>query len=177
VIDLTTWIVSDTHFGHKNIVKYCNRPMNHNELMVKNWQAVVKPGDTVLHLGDVAVWYGPEQEHWLEVAKSLPGNKLMLLGNHDKLKPKVWAEYGFTVIPEFVQEFNGKRVLFTHAPAGHRRARHTDQWVWDINVHGHIHNNDHRDGDDELYKGRIYKNVSVEVMAYTPTPLSAILST
>ncbi len=58
MIDLDTWIISDTHFGHKNIIKYCDRPLNHNELMIEQWGDLIKWQDNVLHLGDLAVWYG-----------------------------------------------------------------------------------------------------------------------
>lgn len=168
MIDFDTWIISDTHFGHKNIVKYCNRPLNHNEKMAASWRSLVHPSDTILHLGDVSVWYGEDEEYWLGLAGALPGKKLMIRGNHDKRKDSVYEREGFQVIPEFVQEFDGKRVLFSHYPDK------TRLWEWDINVHGHIHNNDHRD-DPDLPKKRDYRNVSIEVMDYKPVRLRDIL--
>ena len=54
-----TFFTSDTHFGHENIIKYCNRPFTSTEEMdkalISNWNKVVKPEDTVFHLGDFAV--------------------------------------------------------------------------------------------------------------------------
>lgn len=51
------WLVSDTHFNHSNIIKYCNRPYQSvSEMdwdMVEKWNSVVKPNDHVYHLGDV----------------------------------------------------------------------------------------------------------------------------
>lgn len=168
-----TWIVSDTHFGHKNIVKYCNRPEDHNTLMVSRWNHLVGDTDDVLHLGDLAVWYGPEEKMWQDVAARLPGNKYMLRGNHDKRKDREYAAIGFTVIPEFIQEINGQRVLFSHYPDEARTHEATGYQQWDINIHGHIHNNDL---EPRLAStGRRYKNVSIEVMDYQPVRLSAIL--
>ena len=163
-----TWLISDTHFGHKNIIKYCNRPMNHNELMNKAWHELVAPEDTILHLGDLAVWYGDKKEYWHEVASELPGKKYLLdSGNHDRDKPKVYASYGFTVIPDFIQEIKRQRVLFSHWPDASKTGS------WDINVHGHIHNNPL---DPVLAaSGRRYKNISVELTEYKPIKAKDIL--
>lgn len=163
-----TWLISDTHFGHKNIVKYCNRPMNHNELMLVAWRSLIQPEDTVLHLGDLAVWYGADEQEWLDTVAELPGKKFMLeTGNHDKLKPKVYARYGVTIIPEFIQEINGQRVLFSHWPDSTRTSE------WDINVHGHIHNNPLDPA--LLSSGRRYKNISVELTDYKPQRAGTVL--
>src|SRR4051812_20693645 len=47
------WVISDTHWFHNNIVKYCDRDMAHNEIMLRRWNETVNPGDPVLHLGDL----------------------------------------------------------------------------------------------------------------------------
>lgn len=165
-----TWIISDTHFGHANIIKYCNRPVEHNRIMARNWREVIHESDTVLHLGDLAVWYGDTRPFWLKFAKNLPGQKFMLKGNHDKGTDEFFAEYGYTIVPEFIQEFKGQRVLFSHHPDEDRLGQ------WDINIHGHIHNNPL----DERYGASInrrYKNVSIEVMDYKPVKLREIITT
>lgn len=50
------FFTSDTHFYHTNIIKYCNRPFKSmhemNEVMMNNWNKIVKPTDTVCHLGE-----------------------------------------------------------------------------------------------------------------------------
>lgn len=169
--DLDTWIVSDTHFRHKNIIKYCNRPMGHDRLMQQNWFEQIQPEDTVLHLGDLQVWYGLDVVAASAITSSLPGQKFILRGNHDREKPKFYADLGFTMIPEFVQEFGDakntlQRVLFSHWPDVDRIGS------WDINIHGHIHNNGYAVG---INRNRDYRNVSMEVMNYEPARLKDVL--
>ena len=48
-----TWVVSDTHFGHSNIVGFCHRPEDHEQVMIAEWRAHVPDDATVLHLGDI----------------------------------------------------------------------------------------------------------------------------
>jgi calcineurin-like phosphoesterase family protein len=48
-----TWVVSDTHFGHQNIVGFCHRPLDHEQAMIAEWRAHVPEDATVVHLGDL----------------------------------------------------------------------------------------------------------------------------
>ena len=64
------YYTADTHFGHKNIIKYCERPFKSashmDEVIIKNWNAIVKPEDTIFHLGDFSMEKNPERiEKWL----------------------------------------------------------------------------------------------------------------
>jgi calcineurin-like phosphoesterase family protein len=164
MIKLDTWIISDTHFRHKNIVRYCNRPANHDEIMTKAWQDLVKPADMILHLGDVATWYG-DTEGAANILSSIPGQKYLILGNHDKLGTSWYTALGFTIISPFVQKVSDFKVLFSHYPE-------TEKLNWDINIHGHIHNNGY---PPNASPKKDYRNVSVEVMSYQPVRLSDIL--
>lgn len=81
---MKTFFTSDTHFGHANIIKYCSRPFASVEEMdntlIHNWNAVVRPEDTVYHLGDFAVGGGPAAPY----LRRLNGTIYFCLGNHDK---------------------------------------------------------------------------------------------
>src|SRR5581483_5246031 len=75
---------SDTHFGHKNVIRYDERPfrdMDHmREMLIKNWNDTVTPSDTVYHLGDVA-FLGTTATR--EIVNRLNGRKILIRGNHD----------------------------------------------------------------------------------------------
>jgi calcineurin-like phosphoesterase family protein len=174
MIDLDTWIISDTHFYHANIVKYCGRPENHTELIYANWRAVVKEEDTILHLGDLAMGKSSEAKALLA---SLPGNKLFIRGNHDHKAPHWYREAGFKFVGDGTGSNghplgsirwdapDGTRVLFTHYP--HTKWYHD----WDVNIHGHIHNNGYSPETPDLD----FRNVSVEVVNYMPVRLRDVL--
>ena len=64
-IDENTWIISDTHIGHKNILEFepCRLTAmridgyeadEHDQWIIHNWNSVVKPDSNILHLGDFA---------------------------------------------------------------------------------------------------------------------------
>ncbi len=79
------FFTSDTHFGHANIIKFCNRPFvsvdEMNEGLIARWNEVVKPEDTVWSLGDFAFMQFDQTK---EIIKRLNGNLHMVLGNHDQ---------------------------------------------------------------------------------------------
>jgi len=53
------FVTSDHHFGHENIIKYCDRPFESvqdmDDSMVSKWNSTVSDVDTVYHLGDVSL--------------------------------------------------------------------------------------------------------------------------
>lgn len=100
------FFTADTHFGHANIIRYCNRPwfnpatdLNQDggwisydvsrrnaqamdEALVNNWNSVVSDEDFVYHLGDFC--FGDWQDAVRYFCR-LNGAKIAFLwGNHDK---------------------------------------------------------------------------------------------
>lgn len=125
----TTWIITDTHFGHDNIIKYCSRPENFAEIIDNFWIRNVGRNDLVIHLGDVA-WPRWWRENKL---KDLPGQKVLVRGNHDDKSIYWYMNKGFMLaVDSFSMKVSGMDILFTHEPV----IFHTH----DINIHGHLHN-------------------------------------
>lgn len=85
--NMNTYFVSDTHFFHANILKYCNRPFANvdemNRVMVENWNRVVGKNDIVYHLGDFAF---ADHQKTCSILDKLNGSITLILGNHDRLQ-------------------------------------------------------------------------------------------
>lgn len=171
------YVVSDTHFFHKNIIKYCGRDENHNNIMIDRWNKAVGPNDVVLHLGDlVFTSRGTKQQAFFDsVGPSLNGKKFLILGNHDNPHwIKHYEAAGFKVIKPFWMKYRGFGVSFDHYPCEKGLIAKGDE---SIRVHGHIHNN----GYQSVYVKRKemkrygHVNVSVEVVDYTPQPITRLL--
>ncbi len=143
-----TWIISDTHFGHSNIIEYCKRPFKDADhmdaVMIKRWQARVRPWDTVYHLGDVMLTARKTDEELRQFIDQLPGKKILILGNHDKSAERM-MDFGFTHAVESavvsVLGFSGMRVVLNHYPLTFKPLSFSRDGIPpDYVLHGHIHN-------------------------------------
>ncbi len=56
---MAIFLTSDQHWGHNNILKFCQRPFDsiaeHDAELVLAWNSVVSEEDVVYHLGDVTL--------------------------------------------------------------------------------------------------------------------------
>lgn len=156
------FVVSDTHFAHTNIIKYCDRPFDTAEEMdwhmVEKWNSVVSPGDKVYHLGDVYMGGNRDYMEWL--LSRLNGQKRLILGNHDNGKDQVLQRYFkkinvWRMFPEY-------GLLLTHVPVHESTLKAKDL----KNVHGHIHNKSSPAGP--------YTCVCVEQVDYTPVDIETL---
>jgi calcineurin-like phosphoesterase family protein len=150
------WLISDTHFGHTNIIKYANRPFESveemDEALVENWNSVVKQGDKVYHLGDVTM-----NSKSLDIMPRLNGRKVLIKGNHDIQKLKFYIPHFYDIRGS--HELNN--YLLTHIPV-----HESQKYRFNANIHGHLH--------DSLINDPFYVNVSVEQIGYTPIAFDEI---
>lgn len=161
------FLISDTHFGHKGVCEFLNddgsklRPFDSvdemDEILVQNWNSVVKPLDKVFHLGDVVI-----NRKSLKTLSRLNGEKVLIKGNHDIFRINEYLEY--------FKDVRGTHKLdsyiLSHIPI------HPDsiaRWA-SGNIHGHLHSNNVKKIDE--YKQEViddrYICVSVEQINYTP---------
>lgn len=115
---MKTWITSDSHFQHSNIIKYCSRPFKDvnemDETLVSNWNSIVDKNDTVLHLGDFA--FVKTREEIRKIVDKLNGHIHLLLGNHDDWK--LVKDNGFASTRDGIWEYKyGKeKIVLCHYP-------------------------------------------------------------
>lgn len=150
------FIISDTHFNHENIIKYCNRPFKSvdemNRAMIKNWNETVSNKDIVIHLGDVALG---SKEEAKKIIQQLNGRKILIKGNHDNWTDEFYKECGFEYVSKFPILWNDFYLL-SHAPL---QLSETTPY---FNFYGHVHN------DEKYIESATTKCVCVERIGYRP---------
>lgn len=157
------FFTSDTHFNHDNIIKFCNRPFKSvermNEVLIKNWNARVKPEDTVIHLGDFC-YKAKTKLNPQEIIDRLNGNIVFVKGNHDN-------NNGLNSrITSLVMEIGNRTVYCVHNPGDfnpHIR----------LNLVGHVHENWRV--TKRKRRKCILVNVGVDVWNYHPVTINEIL--
>lgn len=108
---------SDTHYFHRNVIKYCNRPFETveemNDYLITKHNEIVKPEDTWYFLGD----FGFASNNRLrEIIAKLNGKKIIICGNHDRGATKMLA-LGFDfACYEMVLNVGGHRCRLSHFP-------------------------------------------------------------
>jgi len=136
------YYISDTHFGHANVVKYDEKNggyafrsiEDHDKLLMNNWNRVVTNKDTVYILGDFS-WLNGEKTK--EILQKLNGEKVLVRGNHDK-----WSrDYECRKLLKEICDYkcfhdNGKTVVLSHYPILFYQSQHGDS----IHLYGHVHN-------------------------------------
>ena len=134
------YIISDTHFGHGNIIKSCGRPFENTEemdrILIENWNNTVKPNDEVYHLGDVS--FG-RPEIAQEILYQLNGRIYLIKGNHEKtvLRTEKCRKRFEWVKDYYELKHQDKLFVMFHYPIlswnkGHYGSYH---------LYGHTHNN------------------------------------
>lgn len=161
------WIWSDLHFGHKNIIRFSNRPFpdipTMDEMLIKNFNDLVKPDDISIWVGDVS--FRPYTET-AKILYRLNGYKILIVGNHDFEKKKGVRKMPFDEVHIVYNLTVGETlVAFTHYPIDNL----SDKWV---NVHGHVHIGGHH--ADEV-PSTSHINVNCEFHDYKPLNLDTLV--
>lgn len=81
------FFTSDQHFGHRNIIKHCNRQFESveemDEILIQEWNKVVTSNTMeVFHLGDFSI--SDDVDYVGRILGRLNGNIVHIVGNHDR---------------------------------------------------------------------------------------------
>jgi calcineurin-like phosphoesterase family protein len=173
---VTIFFMGDPHFGHavltdpvkgeKKRAAAFSSVEEMNETLVARWNGRVRPSDTGIIVGDVAM----NKRFAVEFVPRLNGRKFLIGGNHDEEKSGFYHGIGFESV------FGCRKIdgfMVTHIPIapwsmGRFRA----------NIHGHCHSNTpkvYRKIDPATFLPAFtYVNVSAERTDYTPVSLEEI---
>ena len=174
------YYISDLHFGHKNVLKFDNRPFGSveemNQAILDNWNKTVTDKDEVYVLGDV-FWKNDLAD---EILPKLKGQKHLVKGNHDRVNSIMKSQY--TSISDYKRiKDEGLDIILSHYPIAHWDG----QFHGSVHLYGHIHVTQDR-AFYEMYMdycktegGLKFNAINVgcmmEYMGYTPRNLEYLL--
>ena len=173
------YYISDLHIGHKNIIRFDQRPffdlLDMKQAIIKNWNSVVTSGDDVYILGDM-FW---NNDDITEVLPQLKGNLYLVKGNHDRINTEMSKR--FVWVKDYAEiKDNGRNVVLCHYPIAHWR--NADYGT--IHLYGHIHAGHDNRPFGEYKKLMEKRGMSYECynvgcmlphMNYTPRTLNEII--
>ena len=139
------FFTSDTHFCHQPEFLWKPRGFNSveemNEAIVERWNSVVKPGDTVYHLGDTML---NDTKKGIEYFKRLNGQIFLIYGNHDTTNriDTLYEACRYKMLGgwyAFVIKHGKQSLYLSHYPTltANYDDKHFSQHM--INLHGHTH--------------------------------------
>ena len=164
------FFTADPHYFHKNIIRYCDRPFqgikDMHKALIRNYNKVVGPDDRVFFVGDFAMAGTNGVGQVRKILDKLNGTKVLILGNHDEIKPFGYVRAGFWSVHTSLEvHTEGYDVVMNHDPSVACLVPNEK-----IFICGHTHN---------LFKAipeHRTVNVCVENWDYTPVTMEQIIN-
>lgn len=161
---MTVYFTSDTHFRHEAAINHSFRPFasvdEMDEALVQRWNARVKKGDTVWHLGDFTMKNAGVAEYF---ANRLNGTIHLIWGNHDRPAVRTMTRWASSQYAIEISHMGYKIVLCHYAMKTWNRAHHGS-----LMLYGHSHAN--------LPGNRQSLDVGVDAWDWHPVTLLEILA-
>lgn len=127
------YLSSDWHFFKNHYKREANYV---NTQKIVTWcRKNIRPDQVFMFLGDISFRYAnkEDQAESQRLMKSIPGIKILILGNHDRMAGSdYYTGCGFDYVME---ELEWKNLVFSHRPIN--METYPDGY---LNIHGHIHN-------------------------------------
>jgi calcineurin-like phosphoesterase family protein len=130
------WFTADFHLGHKNIIRYCNRPFETaeemNQAILQRLNDCAKANDILYFLGDFCI--GPKVRA-AEFRRQIRCMKIFAIpGNHDKETKKLTQEFAWlNNLAEVL--VNGQRIALCHYAM--RVWNQSSRGAWHLYGHSH----------------------------------------
>jgi calcineurin-like phosphoesterase family protein len=162
------WIITGTHFSQETMVTKYGRNSGYESDIIKNLKEVVKNDDVIIHLGDIC-WENHKHWNYLFCGIFPFAKKWLVLGNHDNKSMSWYLKCWDFVAESFTLDIYGKKIIFSHIPQ--------PDTEYDYNIHGHLHDNDHRKSEPEISKilTKKHKLISIEQTNYKPLELEKLI--
>ncbi len=137
---------SDQHYGHKNVIKYCNRPFGSveemDETMIERHNSKIQSHDDVVFLGDFS--FHRDVSITLGILKRLNGRKHWIKGNHDHKETVKKCGHLFDWVNQYFEQKikdpdamnSEQRIILCHYPMVSWNSMSRGAW----HLHGHTHN-------------------------------------
>jgi calcineurin-like phosphoesterase family protein len=173
--------ISDTHFGHANIIKYCKRPFltsEENKLcnfiskgtikaseikiskesvdlmdetIIHNINKTVDKDDFLIHLGDFCM--DTDKKTVKKYRERIKcKNVYLILGNHDSREK--CADVFTKCFENYLFNINGQKIFTSHYPARSWNKAASGAWM----LYGHVHNGfkNEDNGGLSAYENHVY---------------------
>lgn len=132
-----TFYTSDLHLGHFNAIRFDERPWSTitemDDGIIERWNKKVHPEDTVYILGDIS-WHR-DVSKTIELIKRLNGKKILVKGNHDRIKNFALVDC-FEKVVDYLEVKDGEHdVVLCHYPILFYK---NQRYGW-IHLYGHLH--------------------------------------
>ena len=131
------YLVTDTHFGHHALRKYCGRPDNADDILMNNIASTITRKHILIHLGDFCI--GHDRSWHREFFRRIRPLKAWLVrGNHDRKSTTWYLNHGWDYVGESIYlNRHSVNIAMSHEPLNNNG--------YDLNIHGHSHNTNHHD--------------------------------
>lgn len=167
------YYISDMHLGHRNVLRFDDRPFENVEEMdgalITNWNAKVTKDDDVWILGDFSYCSDREASFYL---KQLKGRKHLIIGNHDKILLESQSALDYLESVERLQHIKDRNynVIMCHFPLATWNGISRGSY----HIYGHIHN-DRNEVFEFMKKRKQALNAGCMINNYEPVTLEELI--
>ena len=176
------WFTADTHFGHANIIRYCNRPFfnsdeerlasedprgnwrlsketiqRHDQGILEAINSRVQQDDILWILGDFCWGKLEEASHFRN--RIVCRDVRLVWGNHDH---RSISDVFQRTIEQGMVKVGGQKIWLNHYPMRYWDKSFHGSW----HLYGHVHNGLYEEDMKESW--RLAKDVGVDACGYLP---------